>query len=40
MKCACCGAEMMLTKEDGHLMFYRCNECGLSNTQLKENSNK
>lgn len=40
MKCACCGAEMMLSKENDHLMIYRCNECGLSDTQLKENSNK
>ena len=38
MKCACCGNEMSVEKELLKTATYKCEECGLSNTQLKENN--
>ena len=34
-KCACCGEEMMVDKETERLLTYKCQACGLSNTELK-----
>ena len=34
-KCACCGGDMILEKETDKLLAFRCQACGLSNTELK-----
>ncbi len=36
MKCACCGADMSPEKDIGSSVIYKCAECGLSDTRLKE----
>jgi hypothetical protein len=36
MKCACCGGEMMPDKDIGSSIIYKCTDCGLSDTKLKE----
>jgi hypothetical protein len=36
MKCACCGGTMLNDKDIGNSVVYRCVDCGLSNTKLKE----
>ncbi len=37
MKCPCCGAEMIKEKESEKTINLKCNDCGLSNTELKDN---
>lgn len=34
MKCPCCGGEMIKDEKE-KLILFKCNECGLSNSQLK-----
>jgi hypothetical protein len=36
MKCACCGGEMILDKVSEKTIVYKCRQCGLSDTRLKE----
>jgi transposase len=36
VKCACCGAEMTSIKDIGSSIIYKCPECGLSDSRLKE----
>jgi hypothetical protein len=36
MKCACCGGDMLPEKDIGSSVIYKCSECGLSDTRLKE----
>jgi hypothetical protein len=36
MKCACCGGDMLPEKDIGSSVIYKCAECGLSDTRLKE----
>lgn len=36
MKCACCGGHMLPEKDIGNSIIYKCAECGLSDTRLKE----
>jgi hypothetical protein len=36
MKCACCGGDMMPDKDIGSSIIYKCQECGLSESRLKE----
>jgi uncharacterized Zn finger protein len=36
VKCACCGGDMLLDKDIGNSIVYKCKECGLSDTRLKE----
>jgi DNA-directed RNA polymerase subunit RPC12/RpoP len=36
MKCACCGGDMKPDKDMGNSIIYKCSECGLSNSRLKE----
>ena len=36
MKCACCGEDMLLYKELEKITIYRCKECGLSDSRLKD----
>jgi hypothetical protein len=36
MKCACCGGDMLPEKDIGTSVIYKCAECGLSDTRLKE----
>jgi DNA-directed RNA polymerase subunit RPC12/RpoP len=36
MKCACCGAEMLSDKELEKTVIYKCKECGLSDSKLKD----
>ena len=38
LKCACCGAEMAIDQELEKTIIYKCRECGLSNSILKNNS--
>jgi predicted nucleic acid-binding Zn ribbon protein len=40
MKCVCCGGEMLLDKELEKTVFYKCKECGLSNTELKKSAGR
>jgi hypothetical protein len=40
MKCACCGGHMLHDKDIGNSVIYKCAECGLSDTRLKEEANK
>ena len=35
IKCACCGRDMILDKETDKLLTFKCQACGLSNTELK-----
>ena len=35
MKCACCG-EMLPHEESSKTIVFKCKECGLSNSMLKE----
>jgi hypothetical protein len=35
MKCPCCGGEMIKEKESEKTINLKCNDCGLSNTELK-----
>lgn len=36
MKCACCGAEMLPDKELEKTIIYKCEECGLSDSRMKD----
>jgi hypothetical protein len=36
MECACCGAEMLPDRELEKTITYRCKQCGLSDTRLKD----
>jgi hypothetical protein len=36
MKCACCGAEMLPYKILEKTIVYKCIECGLSDSRLKD----
>jgi hypothetical protein len=36
MKCACCGADMSKDKELEKTIIYKCKECGLSDSRLKD----
>ena len=36
MECACCGAEMLPDRELENTITYKCKECGLSDTRLKD----
>jgi hypothetical protein len=36
MKCACCGGDMKPDKDTGNSIIYKCSECGLSDSRLKE----
>jgi hypothetical protein len=36
MDCACCGAEMSPDKETEKIIIYKCKQCGLSDTRLKD----
>jgi uncharacterized Zn finger protein len=40
MKCACCGGDMLTEKDIGNSVFYKCVECGLSDTRVKKNQEK
>jgi hypothetical protein len=35
MKCACCGGDMLTEKDIGRSVVYKCVECGLSDTRVK-----
>lgn len=37
MKCACCGGEMVADRELEKTIIYKCTECGLSNSVIKNN---
>jgi DNA-directed RNA polymerase subunit M/transcription elongation factor TFIIS len=36
MDCACCGAEMLPDMETEKIIIYKCKQCGLSDTRLKD----
>jgi hypothetical protein len=36
MKCACCGGDMLLEKDIGNSLLYKCAECGLSDSRVKK----
>jgi hypothetical protein len=36
MKCACCGGDMKPDKDTGNSIIYKCPECGLSDSRLKQ----
>jgi hypothetical protein len=36
MKCACCGAEMLPDRRLEKTITYKCKQCGLSDTRLKD----
>jgi hypothetical protein len=36
MKCACCGGVMKPDRDTGNSIIYKCSECGLSDSRLKE----
>lgn len=38
LKCACCGGEMTADQELEKTIIYKCTECGLSNSVVKDNS--
>jgi hypothetical protein len=40
MKCACCGGDMKPDKDTGNSIIYKCSECGLSDSRLKEEGGK
>ena len=35
MTCACCGGKMFKEKETEKIISLKCEDCGLSNTELK-----
>jgi hypothetical protein len=37
MNCACCGSEMLPDSELENVVIYKCKECGLTNSMLKDN---
>jgi hypothetical protein len=40
MKCACCGGDMLTEKDIGNSVLYKCADCGLSDTRIKNNQGK
>jgi hypothetical protein len=40
MKCACCGGDMLPEKDIGNSLIYKCTECGLSDSRVKEKQEK
>jgi DNA-directed RNA polymerase subunit RPC12/RpoP len=36
MECACCGEEMLPDRELEKTIIYKCKQCGLSDTRLKD----
>jgi len=40
MKCACCGGDMQPENDIGNSVVYRCADCGISDTRLKEKDTK
>jgi hypothetical protein len=36
IKCACCGGDMKADKDTGNSIIYKCSECGLSDSRVKE----
>ena len=36
MKCACCGSDMLPERDIGSSIVYKCADCGLSDTRIKE----
>jgi hypothetical protein len=36
MKCACCGVDMLPDKELENTIIYKCKECGLTDSRLKD----
>jgi hypothetical protein len=38
LKCPCCGAEMTPDRDIGASTIFKCSECGLSDSVLKEKS--
>jgi DNA-directed RNA polymerase subunit M/transcription elongation factor TFIIS len=36
MRCPCCGGDMAPDKDIGNSIIYKCRECGLSDSKLKE----
>jgi DNA-directed RNA polymerase subunit M/transcription elongation factor TFIIS len=40
MKCACCGGDMLPEKDIGDSLIYKCTECGLSDSRVKEKQEK
>jgi hypothetical protein len=36
MKCACCRSEILSHEESSKTIVFKCKECGLSNSILKE----
>jgi len=36
LKCPCCGGEMLLEKDIGTSIIYKCADCGLSDGRLKQ----
>jgi hypothetical protein len=36
MKCACCGNEMLPDRDIGNSIVFKCTDCGLTDTRLKE----
>ena len=40
MKCACYGGDMEPDEDTGNSIIYKCSECGLSDSRLKEEENE
>ena len=40
MKCACCGGDMLPDQDIGNSVVYKCKDCSLTDTRLKQNENK
>ena len=40
MKCACCGGDMLIEKDIGNSVLYKCADCGLSDTRIKKDHGK
>jgi hypothetical protein len=40
MKCACCGGDMFLERDIGNSLIYKCTECGLSDSRIKQKQEK
>jgi len=38
MKCPCCGGEMTASQVLDRTVIYKCSQCGLSNSILKDQS--
>ena len=40
MKCACCGSDMLQDRDIGNSVIYKCTDCGLTDTRLKQDEKK